>query len=225
MKSPNLRLLMYFTVAALMSICASDTYAQKGEFGVRFMPTFSSFDVNSSSGGTIAGEVNYGWGAGILLAYNISEHFGIQGEVIYNKVSQKFAEDDRENEIRLRYVNIPLLLSLNTGKTKPINFNLVVGPQIGLSVGSELFTDNTNGDNSNGVLSVKKGDLGLAYGAGVSIALVPAQTFRLGLGFRGVYGLVDISDNSDTLADDSYYFLDRSRIKTYSGYIGLSFLF
>lgn len=225
MKTSKLKLLMHITVAALLAICATNTYAQNGEFGVRFMPTFSSFDVNSSTGGTIDGEVTFGWGAGILLAYNFSEHVGIQGEVIYNKLSQKFAEDDIEREVRLRYVNIPLLLSLNTGKTKPVNFNFVVGPQIGLSVGSDLFTNNQNGDNSNAVLSVKKGDLGIAYGAGASFGLTADQTFRLGLGFRGVYGLIDINDSSNNLAEDSYYLLDRSNIKTYSGYIGLSLLF
>jgi hypothetical protein len=75
------------------------------------------------------------------------------------------------------------------------------------------------------VLAVKKGDLGVAYGAGLSFGLTPAKTFRLGIGFRGVYGLIDISDNNNALADDSYYLLDRSHIKTYSGYVGLSFLF
>lgn len=219
------KFLMYITVMALLSICASNMDAQKGEIGVRFMPTFSSFDVNSSSGGTINGEVTFGWGAGIQLAYNISEHVGIQGEVIYNKLSQKFAENNIEREVRLRYVNIPLLLSLNTGRTNPVNFNFVVGPQIGLSVGSDLFTNNANGNDPNPVLAVKKGDLGIAYGAGVSIGLTPAQTFRLGLGFRGVYGLIDISDNSNNLVEGSYYLLDRSNIKTYSGYLGLSFLF
>lgn len=225
MKYLDFKFLLPVVVMAILSISSSSAIAQKGEFGVRLMPTFSSFDVTSSTGGNIDGEITFGWGAGILLAYNISEHVGIQGEVIYNKLSQKFAENNLEREVRLRYVNIPLLLSLNTGKTKPVNFNFVIGPQIGLSVGSDLFSDDNNGTDPNPVLAVKKGDLGVAYGAGVSIGLIPAQTFRLGLGFRGVYGLLDISDNSNNLAEGSYYLLDRSNIKTYSGYIGLSFLF
>ncbi|MBK5284842.1 MAG: PorT family protein, partial [Bacteroidia bacterium] len=61
--------------------------------------------------------------------------------------------------------------------------------------------------------------------AGVDFGLNASQTFRLGLGFRGVYGLFDISDNSQTLADDSFYVLDRSHVKTYAGYIGFSLLF
>jgi hypothetical protein len=216
---------MYLIGAALLSFCTSNISAQKGEIGLRLMPTFSSFDVNNSSGGTIEGEGTFGWGAGMLLAYNFSDNVGIQGEVIYNALSQKYAENDRNREIRLRYVNIPLLLSVNTGKTKPVNFNFVIGPQIGVSVGSAVFTDNANENDPHPVLAVKKGDLGVAYGAGLSFGLTPAKTFRLGIGFRGVYGLIDISDNNNTLAEDSYYLLDRSHIKTYSGYVGLSFLF
>lgn len=225
MKFPTFKVPIRSSIIALACICAFNSNAQKGEFGVRFMPTFSAFDVQTSSGGTVSGEVTFGFGAGLLLAMNITEHVGIQAEVIYNEVSQKYAEDNIQREVNLQYVNIPLLLSLNTGKTNPVNFNFVVGPQIGISIGSELLQEGGNGTDPDAVLSVKKGDLGLAYGAGLSFGLTPSQTFRLGLGFRGVYGIIDISDNSNNLQNDSYYLLDKSHIKTYSGYIGLSFLF
>lgn len=198
---------------------------QKGEFGVRFMPTVSNFDIQTSDGGQVSGEATIGIGAGIVLGLNFSEHIGIQAEAIYNTLTQKYQEQEVNREIRLKYVNIPLLLSLNTGKTKPVNFNAVVGPQIGISVGTELFTNNGNDPDDEAVLSVKKGDLGFAYGAGVDFGLNTAKTFRLGIGFRGVYGLFDISDNSNSLTTDSYYLLDRTHLKTYSGYAGVSFLF
>ena len=129
-----------------------------------------------------------------------------------------------DRNINLKYVNIPLLLALNTSKSKAFNFGIVAGPQIGLNVGSKLLS--SSGDNSSKpILSIKKGDLGFAYGAGIDFGLNDANSFRLGLGFRGVYGLIDISDNSATLTDNSYYILDRTKIKVYSGYIGISFLF
>ncbi len=208
-----------------LALSTSTLFAQKGEVGFRYMPTVSVFDIQTSTGGTVRGEVKLGFGAGMLLALNISDHFGIQGEVIYNEVSQRYVEQDIEKRIDLKYVNIPLLFSLNSGKTKPVNFNVVAGPQIGLSVGTQLFDGNSNGNDSRAVLSVKKGDLGVAYGAGVSFGLTASQNFRLGLGFRGVLGLLDISDNSRTLETDQYYILDRSKLNTYSGYLGLSFLF
>jgi hypothetical protein len=209
----------------LLSLIPTALVAQKGEFGVRFMPTISNFDVQTSDGGTISGEATIGIGAGIVLGFNFTDHIGIQAEAIYNTLTQKYKEQDVEREIRLKYINIPLMLSYNTNKMKPVNFNVVAGPQIGISVGTELFTSNGNDPNDEAVLSVKKGDLGFAYGAGLDFGLNAAQTFRVGFGFRGVYGLFDISDNSQSLTTNSYYVLDRTHLKTYSGYAGVSFLF
>lgn len=196
------------------------------EFGFRFMPTFSSFDMKTSSGGTVKGEVTLGYGAGALLAINFSNHVGIQGEVIYNSLSQKFVDQELEREINLRYVNIPLLLSLNTGKSKPVNLNVVVGPQIGYNVGSSITSSGgASSDTLTTVLAIKKSDLGFAYGAGLEFALNETRTIRLDVGFRGVYGFVNVSNTSQTTETNSYYILDRAKVKTNAGYIGITFLF
>lgn len=209
--------------ALLLTVTAS---AQKGEIGVRVMPTFSSFDMQASSGGTVKGEVTLGYGIGALLALNMTDNVGIQAEVIYSSLSQKYKEQDVERRVNLKYVNIPLLLSLNTGRTKMVNLNLVVGPQIGISVGSKIEISGANSsDSTSAVLSVKKGDLGLAYGGGLDFSLNPEGTMRVNFGYRGVMGLFDISDNSRSLTTDSYYILDRARVRSYSGYLGFSFLF
>jgi hypothetical protein len=218
---------MCLSVAALIFVSVLKSDAQKAEVGLRFMPTFSSFSAKTSSGGTIEGSVTLGYGFGALLGFNFTEHVGVQGEIIYTSISQKYKELDVEREINLRYFNIPLLLSLNTGKTKPVNFNFVAGPQIGLSAGSDIHVSGggEGSEATHAVLKVKKGDLGVAYGAGIDFGLNTEKTFRLGIGFRGVFGLFDISDNSQTIATDSYYVLDRTHLNTYSGYIGFSLLF
>lgn len=205
------------------ALFAQNTY--KGEFGLRFMPTVSVFDVQTSAGGKISGDATVGLGFGAFAGLNFTDHIGIQAEIIYSKLSQKYREQDLEREINLEYINIPLLLSYNTGKDKPINFNIVAGPQMGINVGSELFTPNNGDPDNQAVLAVKKGDLGFAYGAGFDFGLNANRTFRLGLGFRGVYGLFDISDNSNNITTDNYYVLDRTKLKTYSAYAGASFLF
>ena len=219
------KFIIALSLFVLLAFLPQISNAQKGEFGVRFMPTISSLDVQSSSGGQISGDATVGFGAGIFLGFNFSDNFGLQGEAIYSTLNQKYTEDDVEKEIKLEYINIPLLLSFNTGKLKPVNFNVVAGPQIGISVGSELFTSDGGDPDNEAVLSVKKGDLGFAYGAGFDFGLNTAKTFRLGIGFRGVYGLIDISDNSNNNSTNSYYVLDKALIKTYSVYLGASFLF
>ncbi|MFL5764131.1 MAG: porin family protein [Bacteroidia bacterium] len=196
-----------------------------GEFGVRFMPSFSRFDIHDSKGNTVQADVVMSYGGGALLAIN-SKHVGLQLEAIYNQISQKYKDNSLERKVDISYINVPLLLTLNTDKSKAVNVNVAVGPQVGLNVGSRISnTGNNQTDTLHAVLAVKKGDLGLAYGAGIEFALNPPRTVRLDLGFRGVYGLIDISDKSATKATDSYLILDRTHIETYSGYIGLSFLF
>jgi hypothetical protein len=208
--------IMCISVTALLLVSALKADAQKGEFGLRYMPTFSSFEMKNSSGGTVSGEVTLGYGFGAFGGFSFTDHLAIQGEIQYIAISQKYKEADVERQINLRYFNIPLLLSFNTGKHNPVNLNIVAGPQLGISAGSDIHVSG-GGEGSevtHATLSVKTSD-----------GLDPAQNFRLGLGFRGVYGLFDISDNSQTLADDSFYVLDRSHVKTYAGYIGFSLLF
>ena len=223
MKNLKSKIITSIFASVLFFNCTLKSEAQSTEFGIRLMPTFSSFNMQTSTGGTVNGSVNLGFGCGAFLGFNISDNVGIQGELIYNSLSQRYTETDVERKVKLRYINVPVLLSLNTGKSRPFNINFVAGPQIGFSVGSSLSTNGTN--NPPAILSVRKGDLGIAYGAGIDFGINNSLTTRFGFGFRGVLGLFDISDNSQTIATDSYYILDRSRIKTYSAYVGVSFLF
>jgi len=211
---------------ALLLSTQSTVTAQKGEFGLRFMPTFSNLSLNTSTGNTVKGSTTLGYGVGAFVGFNFNAHIGIQLEGIYTSITQKYEEQETNRKINLKYFNVPLLLSLNTNKFKVFNFNIVGGPQLGVSVGSSMET--TGGDGTtqtNGVLSVKKGDVGVAFGAGLDFGMNPAQTIRVGIGFRSVRGLFDISDNNATQATDSYYVLDRTKIKTNAVYIGASILF
>jgi opacity protein-like surface antigen len=205
--------------------CSSVMSAQTVELGIRYMPTFSNFYLKTSTGGKVAGNVNLGFGVGGVVGVSITKHVGIQGEIIYNSLSQKYTEVDVEREVNLKYVNIPILLSLNTGRSNLVNLNVVIGPQVGISAGSALLIKNGGSGTSNAILSVNKGDLGFAYGAGLDFALRPSSNMRLTLGYRGVQGLFDISDDSKTLNTDSFYLLSKTHIHTNAGYIGLSFLF
>ena len=219
----KIKSILSFSFAVVMVMTGLKSTAQNTEFGVRAMPTISSFELHNASGGVIEGEATVGFGAGVFLGFNLTESFGMQVEAIYNTLSQKYSEAGNNYQVNLKYVNIPLLLSWNTGRNEVVNFNLVAGPQIGISVGSDIFNDEDNP--SDAVVSVKNGDLGFAYGAGLDFGLNAAKTVRLGLGFRGVFGLFDISDDSQSIATENYYVLDRTNVKTYSAYLGLSILF
>ena len=196
------------------------------EIGARFMPTFTSFNVQSYNG-VVQGQFAFGYGFGGLVGINFTNNVGVQGEFIYSSLSQKYRDNNNvDRRITLNYVNIPLLLSLNTGKNNPVNLNVVGGPQIGINVGSSVQSSGSKGvDTIQAVLAVKQGDLGVAYGAGLEFGLGPNRNAHIDLGFRGVFGLIDISDKSQSITTNQYYILDRAHVKTYSGYIGLTFAF
>jgi opacity protein-like surface antigen len=195
--------------------------------GFRFMPTISSFDVHKVDANTIetSSVVSYGYGG--LIGFTVSDNVAFQGEFIYSTYAQKFKDASGEGRVELSYINIPLMLVLNTNYNAPVNLNIAIGPQIGINTGSKLEAGSAgNGtDTIHAVLSVKPADVGFAYGAGLDFGFGPDLTTRLSIGFRGVYGLVDISDNSQSLTTDEFYVLDRSHMKTYSAYIGLTFAF
>lgn len=192
--------------------------------GFRFMPTFTSFDYNEVDNSTVKAQavVGYGWGG--FFGFNFTNHFAIQAEVLYSPLVQEFKEADRVNRVKIDYINIPLLLRFNTGYSKPVNFNVVFGPQLGINVGSSIDTENSGPTQTvEAKLAVKTGDLGVAYGAGLDFSL--GGHAKLGIGFRGVYGLVDISDDSNTQTTEEYYVIDKTNVKSYAGYVGLSFGF
>jgi opacity protein-like surface antigen len=194
------------------------------EFGIRYMPTFSGLDLNAYNGDVVKGKVTLRQGFGVLLGLNLNNHIGVQGEINYYKVSQNFRDLNLDNEINIKYINIPVLLSINTNKAMRVNLNVVAGPQFGINVGSNIKTTGTgDGENIRAVAAVKKGDIGLAYGAGLEFALNENHTARLDLGYRGFYGMVNM--NASNSGSDTYNVIVKASRKTNAVYIGLTLLF
>ncbi len=190
-----------------------------GELGLRYMPTFSKFDIRNYRGDVITGEVTASNGVELIAGINFSRNIGIMAGVGYNQVLQKYRDRGLDRELNLSYLNIPVMLQLNTSKSAPVNFNLVVGPQFGINVGADAETVNGSEQVS---VAVKGGDVGVAYGAGLEFGLTPDRMLRLDLGFRGMYGLVDVSDDQ---SGDTYTISIKGTRQTYAGYVGLAWAF
>jgi len=82
MKNLKNKIISSIAISAIVFVFTSKADDQSAEFGVRFMPTVSAFDLQTSSGGNIKGEATLGYGIGALLGFNFSDHVGVQGEVI-----------------------------------------------------------------------------------------------------------------------------------------------
>src|SRR5436190_811113 len=83
-----------------------------------------------------------------------------------------------------------------TPTSRGVNLNITAGPELGRNVGSSIqhASVGSNIDTVHAVVSVKKGDIGVAFGASLDFRI--AEALKLSLGYRGVRGVVDISDNS-----------------------------
>jgi hypothetical protein len=215
-----------FLFAATSNAQNTDQYApKKVEVGFRFLPTYASFEMRTSTGNKIKGQSVTGYTAGTFMSFNYTKHIGMQVEINYSTYARNYRESDITRTVKLQYLEIPLLVSFNSGKIRMINFNAVVGPQIGLNVGSKIKTSGGEGVVApQPILKLRQGNIGIAYGAGIDIGLNNKRTIRLGVGYRGVVGLLNISNNSATLDPGSYYIMERTPLHTYAAYIGLSFL-
>jgi outer membrane protein W len=231
MKKINLIVFLFVCIgksilAQVTDMPASEFSLKRVELGVRFMPTFSKFAITTASNGTVKGDVTLGYGGGVTLAFNFSKYLGLQTGVIYNSFSQKYKDKNLDRQIKVSYVNIPLLLSINTNKTKPVNFNVMLGPELGLNIGSSVkSTSGSSKDTLTGVLAVKGNDFGVAYGAGLEFMLNEKRTLRFDVGYRGIYGLTNISNTSQSVETNSYYIINKANIRSNSVYVGLALLF
>ena len=139
-------------------------------------------------------------------------------------MQKKFYPQNWDRKIKVSYVNIPLLFSFNTDRRRKINFNAVLGPQLGFNLGASISSASGQGsDTLTTAIAVKSTDFGLAYGAGVGIMMNTTNTLRLDLGYRGVSGLVDIVKPTSSTAN--VYTIRQATIRTNALYVGITFLF
>jgi opacity protein-like surface antigen len=196
------------------------------ELGVRYLPSFSTLDLRTSSGAIVQGDVSLDHGYGAFIGVNFSRNIGVVAEVNYLDINQKYKDRDLNREISVSYLNIPVLFSLNSNKRNPVNLNLVVGPQIGVNVGSSI---KRGADESSGTLRAEVGakgtDVGWAYGAGLEFALDKLHNWRLDVGYRGYYGLFDVSTKQVNTSPDMYNIVVRSARKINAAYIGITACF
>jgi hypothetical protein len=192
------------------------------ELGFHYMPTFYYMDFHSENGDIVKGSVTLAHGFGGMLALNFSPHVGVQAEVDYYKATQKYKDQSVNNKVNIKYLDIPVLLSLNTNKMARLNLNAVVGPQFGINVGSDISSSGSTGT-ARATVDAKKGDIGAAFGAGLEFALDQGRNVRLDLGYRGFYGFVKM--DADKTGSDTYNVMVSANRKTNAAYVRLTFLF
>jgi hypothetical protein len=151
-------------------------------------------------------KLDLGGGGGLVLGYNVTDHFGFQTEIKTSKQGQKY-EDHINNsltrEVRLNYIAIPVLVKV-IGGSSGVKFYANGGVQFN-SLTKATLLGNYEGNPSSNIDAkerFKSSDIGLNFGLGGDISLTEFLYLNVGMSF--FYSFRDInSDNpKSTLYND-----------------------
>ena len=166
---------------ALVIISVAGVRAQGFQLGIK-----GGVNINKIDGRALTDEVKYGYSLGGFMVVKLNKYFGIQPEVLWNQYQTRTTTDassissylPNDNNIKLNYLSIPLLLNISPSKL----LTFQVGPQFGILINnSEPLIDNSKD-------AFKKGDFSMIGGAQLNLAW-----FKLGaryfIGLNNIYDL------------------------------------
>jgi hypothetical protein len=170
----------FLTVIAALTISAN-VCAQGVHIGIKGGANLS--DVYNSEG--LNYDYKFGFHGGLLAHIHIAKHFAIQPEVVYSRQGARFHYQDDNAQLRLNYINVPVLFQYMFGN----GFRLQAGPQVGFLVNSALKNDDFYYSRPN---TFNKVDFAAAVGASYVSAM------GLGIDARYVHGFIDVTDGPAT---------------------------
>jgi hypothetical protein len=170
-------------VAALLLV-GTTSIAQTFQLGIKGGVNVSNF--NGGDFHNIDKKALVGFHAGGFVNFQFGDHFSLQPEVLFSSQGAKLKESTDEQNIRLSYINVPVMLKYRfTG-----GFYLEAGPQIGFKV-DESIGDQEVAD------FAKSTDLSIAGGLGFH------SSSGLGIGARYTAGISKVGDfDSGDIAPD-----------------------
>ena len=170
----SIRIAVFLVLAALASASAAEAQ------GIKFGPTFAKF-----SSDALDFKTRTGVHGGIFFGGNRPGVFGVQTEI--NWIRKNSATESSNQDIRIDYLQVPVLLRLNIGNDSTFAVYGIAGPAISLKLGDEV-KGITIDDGFEGA------DVGLVFGGGVEITRVIIEG-RYEKGFRRINdNFIDFTD-------------------------------
>ena len=130
-----------FCFLLALSIVATSIHAQKDggggiQFGIKLGPNFSSWSGDDAEpSGSEDKKMKFGLHGGVFAMIPITSMLYFQPELLYSGEGVKYEDNDIDEKVTLtaNYLNLPLNLRLQTTS----GFYLLLGPQIGFSIGGK----------------------------------------------------------------------------------------
>jgi Outer membrane protein beta-barrel domain len=176
-------------VLCLVLGSATAASAQGVVVGIKGGVNFASIQFNEE-GENVNFDRRTGFVGGVFVVWPASERFGLQLEALYSQKGARIAGSDVEAELRLDYVDVPVLLRVSTARDRSgAAFHVFGGPSVGIRARAKA-TAALEGESGSGDISedVERLDLGLVAGAGVEIG-------RFVIDVRHTWGLSNINKN------------------------------
>ncbi|MDO5655395.1 MAG: porin family protein [Flavobacteriaceae bacterium] len=165
-------------IFGLMSVEAQNVNTEALQLGVR-----AGYNLSNLNGDKIQGvdtKSLSGFHIGLFTEFPVAPRFSIQPEVIYSTQGSKFEALGKEADLRLQYINVPVLAKVYLAN----GFNLQAGPQIGFLTGADWKEDGANDVDATDYL--KGTDFGLLLGAGYKLAQGVTIDARYNMGLSNI---------------------------------------
>ncbi|MEE9170819.1 MAG: porin family protein [bacterium] len=131
-----------------------------------------------------------GFLAGVFLKLGVGSLI-IQPELLYTVKGAKVEDDPDIDELKLTYLEIPVLVKINLGSAPKVKPNIFAGPAFGILLSSKVKGPGGEVDFKD---ITKSSDLGVVVGAGIDIGLVMTGiTFDI----RYTFSLSSIDDSGE----------------------------
>lgn len=182
----------FTTTLVLVFFVSAGVFAQGVSGGVKAGLNLAN-QTFSGNGYTTSPSFLPGLHAGVYLTAMLSEHFGLQPELLYSGQGAKSGSE----KLKMNYINVPVLLRYNVNSI--VSFH--AGPQFGFLASAK----DKVGSNSMDVKDqFKSTDLSVAAGVGIDLPV------KLNFNFRFIKGLSDINDIDNSSIKMKNYTLQLS---------------
>ena len=183
-----------FAILALTSISAQEVL-----FGAKAGVNFAS--ITGEDTDDLDGITAFHFGA--VVEIPVSEKFSIQPELLYSAQGAKFSEDGMDIDLKLNYINVPVLAKFYVAD----GFSIEAGPQFGILLDAEVEGDGMSLDIKDNVTSL---DIGVDFGLGYKL------DNGLNFGARYNLGLTDGNDDPEFFGSDEAF--KNSVLQLYVGF-------
>lgn len=182
----------FTTTLVLVFFVSAGVFAQGVSGGVKAGLNLAN-QTFSGNGYTTSPSFLPGLHAGVYLTAMLSDHFGLQPELLYSGQGAKSGSE----KLKMNYINVPVLLRYNVNSI--VSFH--AGPQFGFLASAK----DKVGSNSMDVKDrFKSTDLSVAAGVGIDLPV------KLNFNFRFIKGLSDINDIDNSSIEMKNYTLQLS---------------